>query len=152
MSRAAWITFAAVSVVWGMPYLFIKVAVEDGVSPTFLSFVRVALAAAVLLPLAWRMGALRGLRAKLGPIAAFAVFEVVFPFPLIAYGEQHVSSSLAAIIGFTELTRAGQIINNATFQPMVVFSVVALIYFLLCWPLSLLAAYMERRLSVSLSR
>jgi drug/metabolite transporter (DMT)-like permease len=92
------VTFAAVSVVWGMPYLFIKVAVEDGVSPAFLSFVRVALAAAVLLPLAWRMGALRGLRGKLAPLAAFALAEVVVPFPLIAFGEQHVSSSLAAII------------------------------------------------------
>jgi drug/metabolite transporter (DMT)-like permease len=92
------VTFAAVSVVWGMPYLFIKIAVEEGVSPAFLSFVRVALAAAVLLPLAWRMGALRGLRPKLVPLAAFALAEVVVPFPLIAFGEQHVSSSLAAII------------------------------------------------------
>jgi drug/metabolite transporter (DMT)-like permease len=60
VSRRGWITFAAVSVVWGMPYLFIKIAVDE-VSPVFLSFVRVALAAAVLLPLAWRSGALRGL-------------------------------------------------------------------------------------------
>lgn len=55
-------------------------------------------------------------------------------------------TSLASIIGFTELTRAGQIINNATFRPFQVFSVVALIYFLLCWPLSLLAQHLERRL------
>lgn len=73
--------------------------------------------------------------------------------PTVGYLVQIVKgTSLAAIIGFTELTRAGQIINNATFQPMVVFSVVAIIYFLLCWPLSLLAAYMERRLAVSLAR
>jgi drug/metabolite transporter (DMT)-like permease len=98
VTRKGWITFAAVSVVWGMPYLFIKVAVEDGVSPAFLSFIRCALAAALLLPLAWRAGALRGLRAKVWPLAAFALFEVVIPFPLIAFGEQHVSSSLAAII------------------------------------------------------
>jgi drug/metabolite transporter (DMT)-like permease len=92
------VTFAAVSVVWGMPYLFIKVAVEDGVSPVFLSFARVALASLLLVPLAWRSGALRGLRARLAPLAAFALLEVVLPFPLIAFGEQHVSSSLAAII------------------------------------------------------
>ena len=98
MSRAAWVTFAAGSVVWGMPYLFIKIAVDDGVSPAFLSFVRVALAAAILMPIAWRMGALRGLRARLAPIAAFALAEVVVPFPLIAFGEQHVASSLAAIL------------------------------------------------------
>ena len=96
---ACWVTFAAVSVVWGMPYLFIKVAVDDGVSPAFLSFVRVALAAAILLPIAWRTGALRGLRAKLAPIAAFALLEVVDPVPahrvrraarrLVAGGDHH---------------------------------------------------------------
>jgi drug/metabolite transporter (DMT)-like permease len=81
-----------------MPYLFIKIAVDEGVSPAFLSFVRVALAAAILLPIAWRMGALGGLRARFAPIAAFALAEVVVPFPLIAFGEQHVASSLAAIL------------------------------------------------------
>jgi drug/metabolite transporter (DMT)-like permease len=97
VTRRGWLTFAAVSVVWGMPYLFIKVAVDE-VSPVFLSFVRVALSAALLLPIAWRMGALGGLRAKARPLVAFALLEVVVPFPLIAFGEQHVSSSLAAII------------------------------------------------------
>jgi len=73
--------------------------------------------------------------------------------PTVGYLVQIVKgTSLAAIIGFTELTRAGQIINNATFQPMVVFSIVAAIYFVLCWPLSLLAAYMERRLAATASR
>lgn len=61
-------------------------------------------------------------------------------------------TSLAAIIGFTEVTRAGQIINNATFQPLLVFSVVAAIYFVLCWPLSLLAARMERQRAKALAR
>jgi drug/metabolite transporter (DMT)-like permease len=92
------VLFAAVSVVWGMPYLFIKIAVDEGLSPAFLSFARVALAAVVLLPLAWRSGALRGLRAKVVPLLAFALAEVVVPFPLIAFGEQHVASSLTAII------------------------------------------------------
>ncbi|MBP2290825.1 amino acid ABC transporter permease [Azospirillum rugosum] len=55
------------------------------------------------------------------------------------------STSLAAIIGFTELTRAGQIVNNATFQPFLVFGIVAAIYFVLCWPLSLLSARLEQR-------
>ncbi|MDQ5845560.1 MAG: amino acid ABC transporter permease, partial [Acidobacteriota bacterium] len=49
-------------------------------------------------------------------------------------------------------TRAGQIINNATFQPLIVFSVVAAIYFVLCWPLSLVATRMERRQAAALSR
>lgn len=73
--------------------------------------------------------------------------------PTVGYLVQIVKgTSLAAIIGFTELTRAGQIMNNATFQPMLVFTVVAVIYFLLCWPLSLLASHLERRLAVSTSR
>ena len=98
MTRRGLLLFAAVSFVWGTPYLFIKVAVDDGVSPAFLSFFRVALAALVLLPIAWRRGALRGLGARWRAILAFAVFEIVLPFPLIAFGEQHVSSSLAAIL------------------------------------------------------
>ncbi|MDB5928431.1 MAG: amino acid transporter rane protein 2, family [Polaromonas sp.] len=73
--------------------------------------------------------------------------------PTVGYMVQIIKgTSLAAIIGFTEITRAGQIINNATFQPLIVFSVVAAIYFLLCWPLSLLAAQMERRQAAALAR
>ncbi len=98
MSSRAWALFAAVSVLWGTPYLFIKIAVDDGVSPATVAFVRVVLAALVLLPFALRVGALRGLGARWRPLVAFAVFEVVLPFPLIAYGEQHVASSLAAIL------------------------------------------------------
>ena len=73
--------------------------------------------------------------------------------PTVGYMVQVIKgTSLAAIIGFTEVTRAGQIINNATFQPLVVFSLVAAIYFALCWPLSLLAGRMERRQARALAR
>ena len=73
--------------------------------------------------------------------------------PTVGYMVQIVKgTSLAAIIGFTEITRAGQIINNATFQPLIVFSVVEAIYFGLCWPLSLLAARMERRQAAAVAR
>lgn len=58
-------------------------------------------------------------------------------------------TSITAIIGFVELTRTGQIINNVTFKPFLVFSVVAAIYFILCWPLSYLSAWLERRLATS---
>jgi polar amino acid transport system permease protein len=61
-------------------------------------------------------------------------------------------TSLAAIIGFTELTRQGQIINNATFSPFMVFGTVAVVYFILCWPLSLLARRMEAKFSRSTAR
>ncbi|WP_454909621.1 amino acid ABC transporter permease [Variovorax gossypii] len=73
--------------------------------------------------------------------------------PTVGYVVQIIKgTSLAAIIGFVEVTRAGQIVNNATFQPLIVFSVVAAIYFVICWPLSLLAARMERRRARALAR
>lgn len=73
--------------------------------------------------------------------------------PTVGYMVQIIKgTSLAAIIGFTEITRAGQIINNATFQPLIVFSVVAAIYFVLCWPLSLMASRMERKQAQALAR
>ena len=96
MTPRGWILFAAVSVVWGVPYMFIKIAVDDDLSPGFVAWSRVALAALVLLPIAWRSGALRGL--PLRWLTAFALFEITIPFPLIAFGEQRVSSSLAAIL------------------------------------------------------
>ena len=98
VSARGWAAFAAMSLIWGVPYLFIKVAVDDGVSPVFLSFVRVAMAAALLLVLAWRAGVLRQVRGRWGWIAAYAVIEITLPFPLIAAGEQYVSSSLTAIL------------------------------------------------------
>ena len=73
--------------------------------------------------------------------------------PTVGYTVQIIKgTSLAAIIGFAEVTRAGQIINNATFQPMYVFTTVAAIYFAICWPLSLLAARMERKQAQALTR
>lgn len=58
-------------------------------------------------------------------------------------------TSLASVIGFVELTRAGQIINNSIFQPFLVFLLVGSFYFLLCYPLSRWSASMERKLNVS---
>ena len=98
MTARASAAFAAMSVIWGVPYLFIKVAVDDGVSPGFLSWARVALAAAVLLALAHRAGTLASLRGTWRWLALYALLEIAIPFPLIAAGEQHVASSLAAII------------------------------------------------------
>jgi drug/metabolite transporter (DMT)-like permease len=98
MTARAWLLFAAVSVVWGVPYFFIKVAVEAGVPPAFVAWSRVALGAAVLLPLAWRRGALGGLSGRWAAVAAYTLCEVAVPFFLIAAGEQRVASSLAAIL------------------------------------------------------
>lgn len=56
------------------------------------------------------------------------------------------STSLASIIGFTELVRAGQFINNATLQPLFVYGFVACVFFALCWPLSKYSQHLENRL------
>lgn len=56
-------------------------------------------------------------------------------------------TSLAAIVGFIELARAGQIVSNQTFRPLLVFGIVGLIYFTICWPLSHLGARLERRMA-----
>jgi polar amino acid transport system permease protein len=62
------------------------------------------------------------------------------------------STSLAAIIGFVELTRAGQMLNNATFRPFIIFGTVAAIYFFLCWPLTIASGRLERRLGAAYVR
>jgi polar amino acid transport system permease protein len=62
------------------------------------------------------------------------------------------STSLAAIIGFVELTRAGQMLNNATFRPFFIFGIVSAIYFALCWPLTLTSRRLERRLAATSKR
>jgi len=56
-------------------------------------------------------------------------------------------TSLASLIGFVELSRAGQIVNNNTFAPLVVFGFIGLLYFAICWPLSLASGRLERRLA-----
>ncbi len=66
--------------------------------------------------------------------------------PTVGFMVQIVkNTSLASVIGFVELSRAGQIVNNSTFEPFAIFSVVALIYFALCYPLSVAARALERK-------
>jgi drug/metabolite transporter (DMT)-like permease len=97
MTRRAWIAFATCSVLWGIPYFFIKVAVED-LPAVFVAWARIALAAAILLPLAWYQGTLRGLWERRWLLVAFALLEITIPFTLIPLGERHISSSLTAIL------------------------------------------------------
>jgi drug/metabolite transporter (DMT)-like permease len=98
VSARAWTGFAALSLLWGVPYLFIKVAVDGGMSPAFVAWVRVVLAAVILLALAGRAGVLPTVRGHWRWLAIYGLIEIAIPFPLIAAGEQHVSSSLAAIL------------------------------------------------------
>jgi len=98
MSVRAWLLFAASSVIWGVPYLFIKVAVDAGVAPTFIAWARVALAAVLVVPLALRRGALRGLKSRGPAIAAYTATEIAVPFVLIPLGERYITSALTAIL------------------------------------------------------
>jgi drug/metabolite transporter (DMT)-like permease len=98
MNRRAWLAFAALSLIWGVPYLFIKVAVDGGISPFFLSWARLVLGAILLTAIAPSQTREMLLRGPRRWIAAYAFVEMTLPFPLIAAGEEHVDSSIAAIV------------------------------------------------------
>jgi drug/metabolite transporter (DMT)-like permease len=81
-----------------MPYLFIRVAVDGGLGPLFLAWVRISLGAFIVCAVAWHAGLLGSLRGRVRWLLAYAIPEIVIPFPLIAAGERHVASSTTAII------------------------------------------------------
>jgi drug/metabolite transporter (DMT)-like permease len=97
MTRKGWLLFTAMAVIWGIPYLFIKIAVRE-LDPTVVVFVRVGIAALVLLPVALQRGALRKVRGRWLLIAALACIQIIGPFLLITYGEQHITSSLTSLL------------------------------------------------------
>jgi drug/metabolite transporter (DMT)-like permease len=98
LNSKARFAFIVVSILWGIPYLLIKIAVDDGVPPAFVAWARVVLGAAVLLALSWKLGVAGAVRGRLKWLVAFAVAELVIPFPLIASGERHIDSSVTAIL------------------------------------------------------
>jgi drug/metabolite transporter (DMT)-like permease len=97
MTRKGWLLFTAMSVFWGIPYLFIKIAVRE-LDPAVVVFARVGIATAVLLPVAAQRGVLRQLRGGMLAIAALACVQIVGPFLLISYGELHIASSLTSLL------------------------------------------------------
>lgn len=97
MTRRAWVAFATVAILWGIPYLLIKVAVAE-VSPVFVAWVRLLFAAGLLVPFA---AARHGLRPALPSwrwILLLAFFYMALAWTLIPFGERYLSSSLTAII------------------------------------------------------
>lgn len=90
-------------------------------------------------PRMWRVVLPQAMRVAIPPTVGFLVNLIK-------------STSLAAIIGFVEVTRAGQMLNNATFKPFLIFGIVSAIYFALCWPLTLTSRRLEKRLALSLKR
>lgn len=97
MSRRGWVLFSMMSVIWGIPYLLIKVAVEE-VSAPVLVFARTAIGALLLLPLAVRGGQLAEVRRHWRPVLAFAFLEVLAPWLLLSDAEKHLSSSLTGLL------------------------------------------------------
>jgi drug/metabolite transporter (DMT)-like permease len=97
MDRRSWSMLLALAAIWGASYLFIKIGVRD-MSPAIVAWARIALAAAVLVPVAVAAGALRGLSGRLGTLILVGAVQVAGPFLLIAAGEEEISSSLAAIL------------------------------------------------------
>jgi drug/metabolite transporter (DMT)-like permease len=98
VSRRGWVLFVALGAVWGLPYLFIKIAVRE-LTPASLVLARTALGAAVLLPVLVRAPPdLRALLRRLRPIVAFTVIEMAVPWWLLSDAERHVTSSLAGLL------------------------------------------------------
>lgn len=97
MSRRGWILFAAMSIIWGLPYLLIKVAV-GGVSVPVLVLARVAIGAALLLPIAMRRRQLASLRPVWPWLALFALVEIILPWLALSEAERGISSSLTGLL------------------------------------------------------
>jgi drug/metabolite transporter (DMT)-like permease len=97
MTRRGWILFAAMSVIWGLPYLMIRVAVRE-LSPATLVCGRTVLAAVLLAPIAARRDELRRLAPLWLPLLAFTAIEIVVPWFLLAKAETRLTSSLTGLL------------------------------------------------------
>jgi drug/metabolite transporter (DMT)-like permease len=97
VSWRGWFAFAALGVIWGLPYFFIKLAVQE-LSPFVVAWGRIVLAASILLPIAWHRGALRSLGTHKVAVSTFAMVEFVVPFSAISIGERWIDSSVTGIL------------------------------------------------------
>ncbi|MGH2512315.1 MAG: EamA family transporter, partial [Candidatus Limnocylindrales bacterium] len=97
MTRRGLILFGLMSVIWGIPYLLIRIAVAE-ISPALLVFGRTSIAAAILLPIALLRVDLRPVLARWRWVVAFAAVEVAGPWVALGSAEQHLSSSLSGLL------------------------------------------------------
>lgn len=97
MSRRGWLLFAAMALIWGIPYLLIKVAVDE-IAPATLVLARTGIAAALLLPVALARGQIRPLFARWWPLLLYTAVEICGPWLLLGFAEQRLSSSLAGLL------------------------------------------------------
>jgi drug/metabolite transporter (DMT)-like permease len=97
VSRRGWLLFSAMCLIWGVPYLLIRVAVED-LSPASVVFLRTGIAALVLAPVAIRRGGLSDLVARWRPLLLYSAIEVALPWWFLTDAERHLSSALAGLL------------------------------------------------------
>jgi drug/metabolite transporter (DMT)-like permease len=97
VSRRGWLLFASMCVIWGVPYLMIRVAVRE-LAPSMLVLLRTGIAAALLLPVAAVRGELRPLLPLWRPLVVFAAIEIAIPWLFLARAEEHITSSLAGLL------------------------------------------------------
>ena len=97
MSRRGLLLFALMAVIWGIPYLFIRIAVAE-ITPATLVLLRTAIAAAILLPIALARVDLRPILARWHWVVAFTAIEIAIPWVMLGSAEQHLSSSLTGIL------------------------------------------------------
>jgi drug/metabolite transporter (DMT)-like permease len=97
VTRRGWWLFVGLSLIWGIPYLLIKVAVSE-LTPASLVFLRTAIGAGLLLPVAIARGNLRALVPRWRPVVLFTVVELAVPWFLLSDAERRVSSSLAGLV------------------------------------------------------
>jgi drug/metabolite transporter (DMT)-like permease len=97
VSRKGWLLFIALCVVWGLPYLFVRIAVRE-LPPPALVFLRTALAALLLLPFALRGGELRRMLRSWPWVLLYTAIELAIPWLLLAHAEERISSSLAGLM------------------------------------------------------
>jgi drug/metabolite transporter (DMT)-like permease len=97
MSRRGWLLFSAMSVIWGIPYLLIKIAVAE-LTPATLVLARVGIAAVVLLPITVRRRELAPVLRRWRPLLAYTAVELCIPWYFLAFAEQTLSSSLTGLL------------------------------------------------------
>jgi drug/metabolite transporter (DMT)-like permease len=124
VSRRAWLLFAAVSFLWGIPYFLIEVAIVD-LSPLFVVFARCAIAAAVLVPLAASRRLLSALRGHARLVVTLSAVHILAPFLLITYGELFLTSSLTGLIIAVEPIVIGLMLARS--EPFTAVRVVGLV-------------------------
>jgi drug/metabolite transporter (DMT)-like permease len=97
MTRRSWALFAAMCVIWGVPYLLIRVAVRD-FDPGALVFARTAIGGLILLPFAFRAGGFRDVLLRWRPLVLFTLIEIAGPWLLLSDAERVLSSSLSGLL------------------------------------------------------